>query len=144
MQNEKNFYLFKGPVTAIAIIILVAGNIFFYLHGARANEGCLLALAESLHTPPPVPPKAEEADTAEAAFATDDRAVFEFTKDTVLVLAPAHPIHAQPAWNVLYKDHSGFYATEDLPEDMLDKIDTGNAKSTIRPKVARDKLSQYK
>eukprot|EP01037_Dinobryon_pediforme_P007119 gene7119-7185_t len=64
----------------------------------------------------------QSAPISPPAFNTDDRAIFEFTKDTVLVLTPAESINTNPAWNILYKDRDGVYHNEDVPEDMLGKI----------------------
>ncbi|WP_295667650.1 hypothetical protein [uncultured Mucilaginibacter sp.] len=117
METQRTITIFSGPVTAVVIVLLLAGNIFFYLRsgtGGKPDDTSSMPL-----------PKYDEQSAAISppSFNTDDRAIFEFTKDTVLVLAPAHPINANPAWNILYKDKYGIYQNEDVPEDMLDKIE---------------------
>lgn len=144
MKTTRPIYIFNGPVTAIAIVVLLAGNIFFYLKGSRdkADYQANLMLLGHTHRPDQLP-KADTAATYPDGFETDDRAVFKFTGDTVLVLAPAALINANPAWNVLYKDHHGIYQTEDLPEDMLDKIKTDTSRADSS-KITRDKRSSYR
>jgi len=103
--------IFSGPVTAITIILLLAGNVFFYLRGsAFAKVRRPVKQSEPLSLNPP-------------SFDTDDQVIFLFTGDTVLVQAPAKPINLKPAWNILYKDSYGIYQNQDVPEEMLDKIE---------------------
>lgn len=102
MSNQKNLYIFSGPVTAFTVILLLAGNILFY---------CLWQTKPMMQAKPfdlPLP-----------VFSTGDTAVFCFTRDTVMVLAPADPINLAPAWKVLYKDGYGDYQTENLPQSTL-------------------------
>jgi hypothetical protein len=113
METQKTITIFSGPVTAITIFLLLAGNIFFYLRGSAWGK---------TQEPEPVE-QMMPFDLKAGALNTDDQAIFSFTGDTVLVQAPAKPINFKPAWNILYKDRYGIYQNEDVPEEMLDKIE---------------------
>ncbi|EHQ26457.1 hypothetical protein [Mucilaginibacter paludis] len=135
MATNKPIYIFTGPVSAFVILLLLAGNIFFglrYSFFERPEKQAAPALSIKAGLPEP----------SDDAFETDDRAVFRFTGDTVLILSPANPINYCPAWNVLYKDRYGIYQTEDLTETMLDKVEDTADTTSYNP--ASDKLSSYK
>jgi len=116
METQKTITIFSGPVTAVIIVLLLAGNIFFYMQSSTR------AKPDDISSMPSPKEDEQSAPISPPAFNTDDRAIFEFTKDTVLVLTPAESINTNPAWNILYKDRDGIYHNEDVPEDMLGKI----------------------
>ena len=116
METQKTITIFSGPVTAVIIVLLLAGNVFFYMQSSTR------AKPDDISSMPSPKEDEQSAPISPPAFNTDDRAIFEFTKDTVLVLTPAESINTNPAWNILYKDRDGVYRNEDVPEDMLDKI----------------------
>lgn len=114
MKTNRPIYIFTGPVSALVFILLMAGNVYFYLQSRWQKASYDQVVAKM-----PLNPLLDKSP----AFETDDQAVFNFTGDTVLILTPAKAINWKPAWNVLYKDHYGTYQTEDLPEEMLNKLE---------------------
>ena len=114
MQNVKNIIIFQGPVTALAIAILLAGNLYFFMHGHSLQQ----RLDRIRHT----------MDTEINAFEqrqqlhTNERAFVPFTGDTVLLLTPADTKSLWPCWNILHKTPDGFYQREELPEMVIKKI----------------------
>jgi len=127
-------FLFLVPIIGITVLLTLTLSDFFPPKSLDDYLTPKTSLAAKEYDPP--------IDTPE--FQTGDQARFNFTGDTVLVLAqPESYLEDDEQTRVLYKTPQGNFQTLDLPDNWLVKIPTDTV--PVQKPVHRDDiLEQYR